>query len=41
MPDLAIDRDAEMLDGLAVRSARMERDERYREAARASRRRDS
>jgi len=36
-----MDRDAELLDRLAARAARMERDEHYREAARAARRRGS
>jgi hypothetical protein len=36
-----MDRDADLLDRLAARAARMERDERFREAARASRRREA
>jgi hypothetical protein len=36
-----MDRDAELLDRLANRAARMERDERYRAEARASRRREA
>ena len=36
-----MDRDAELLDRLAARAARQERDERFRAAARASRRRGS
>jgi hypothetical protein len=36
-----MDRDAELLDRLAARAARMERDERYRAEARASRWRES
>jgi hypothetical protein len=36
-----MDRDAELLDRLAVRAARMERDEHFRAQARASRRREA
>jgi hypothetical protein len=36
-----MDRDAELLDRLATRAARMERDERFRAEAMASRRRES
>jgi len=36
-----MDRDAELLDRLAARAARMERTERYRAEVRASRRRDA
>jgi hypothetical protein len=36
-----MDRDAELLDQLAARAARMERAARFRAEARASRRRDS
>jgi hypothetical protein len=36
-----MDRDAELLDRLATRAARMERSERYRAEARASRRREA
>jgi hypothetical protein len=36
-----MDRDADLLDRLAARAARMERSERYRAEARASRRREA
>jgi hypothetical protein len=36
-----MDRDAELLDRLAARAARMERDEHFRAEARASRRREA
>jgi hypothetical protein len=36
-----MDRDADLLDRLAARAARMERAERFRAAARASRRRET
>jgi hypothetical protein len=36
-----MDRDAELLDRLAARAARLERDEHFRAAARASRRREA
>jgi hypothetical protein len=41
MAHSGMDRDAELLDRLAARAARMERDERFRAEARASRRREA